>query len=47
MLHSLTNQVAVTLYYDKTRRWFYPTIVALLNEYHVGEPEHFRPDRGL
>jgi ABC-type uncharacterized transport system len=33
ILHSLTNHVAVTLYYDKQDD-FYPAVVALLNEYH-------------
>jgi hypothetical protein len=32
VLHLLTNDVAVTLYYDRKDE-FYPTIVALLNEY--------------
>jgi ABC-type uncharacterized transport system involved in gliding motility auxiliary subunit len=34
VLHSLTNQVTVTLYYDRhDPANFYPTILALLNEY--------------
>jgi len=33
VLHSLTNHVAVTLYYDHAKADFYPDIVALLNEY--------------
>jgi len=37
LLQSLTNQVSVTLYYDKTED-FYPTIVALLNEYRSANP---------
>jgi hypothetical protein len=37
VLHSLTNDVAVTLYYDR-KDDFYPDIVALLNEYHAGNP---------
>jgi ABC-2 type transport system permease protein len=36
-LKSLTNQVNVTLYYDKQDD-FYPTIVALLNEYRSANP---------
>ncbi|HEY3930851.1 MAG TPA: DUF4350 domain-containing protein [Verrucomicrobiae bacterium] len=38
VLHSMTNQVAVTLYYD-TSDEFYPTIVALLNEYKSATPK--------
>lgn len=38
VLRSLTNQVAVTLYYDKDDD-LYPTIVALLNEYHSVNPK--------
>ena len=37
ILKSLTNQVNVTLYYDKQDD-FYPTIVALLNEYRSANP---------
>ena len=37
ILRSLTNQVSVTLYYDKQDD-FYPTIVALLNEYRWTNP---------
>ena len=37
ILHSLTNHITVTLYYDKQDD-FYPTIVALLNEYHSVNP---------
>ena len=37
LLKSLTNHVDVTLYYDK-QEGFYPTIVALLNEYHSANP---------
>src|SRR5471030_839235 len=36
--HSLTNQVAVTVYYDKSDEW-YPEIVALLNEYQSANPD--------
>jgi hypothetical protein len=38
VLHSLTNNVAVTLYYDKSDE-FYPTIIALLNEYRAANPK--------
>src|SRR5271154_4482659 len=38
VLHSVTNHVAVTLYYD-TGDEFYPTIVALLNEYKSASPK--------
>jgi gliding motility-associatede transport system auxiliary component len=38
ILHSLTNHVAVTVYYDKTDE-LYPTIVALLNEYCAANPK--------
>jgi gliding motility-associatede transport system auxiliary component len=34
VLHSMTNHVIVTLYYD-TQDDFYPTILSLLNEYHA------------
>ncbi|HTY87050.1 MAG TPA: Gldg family protein [Candidatus Acidoferrum sp.] len=37
ILKSLTNQVTVTLYYDRQDD-FYPTIVALLNEYRSANP---------
>jgi hypothetical protein len=37
VVHSVTNHVAVTVYYDKTDDW-YPTIIALLNEYHSANP---------
>ena len=37
LLKSLTNHVDVTLYYDKQDD-FYPTIVALLNEYRSANP---------
>lgn len=37
VLHSLTNQIAVTVYYDKTDDW-YPMIIALLNEYRSANP---------
>jgi hypothetical protein len=37
ILHSLTNHITVTLYYDRQND-FYPTIVALLNEYHSVNP---------
>jgi hypothetical protein len=37
VLHSLTNRVAVTLYYDKTDE-LYPTVAALLDEYHSVSP---------
>ncbi len=38
VLQSLTNRVAVTLYYDRQDD-FYPEIVALLNEYHAENPK--------
>jgi hypothetical protein len=38
VLHSLTNNVSVTLYYDKSDE-LYPTIVALLNEYRSANPK--------
>ena len=38
ILHSLTNHVTVTLYYDRQDD-FYPTVVALLNEYHLVNPD--------
>ncbi len=37
VLHSLTNRITVTLYYDRQDD-FYPTIVALLNEYRSVSP---------
>ena len=37
ILHSLTNHVTVTLYYDRQDD-FYPTVVALLNEYRSVNP---------
>jgi hypothetical protein len=37
VLRSMTNHVVVTLYYD-TQDDFYPTIAALLNEYHAVNP---------
>jgi hypothetical protein len=37
VVHSITNHVAVTVYYDKTDDW-YPTIIALLNEYRSANP---------
>ncbi|HEY5296361.1 MAG TPA: DUF4350 domain-containing protein [Verrucomicrobiae bacterium] len=40
VLQSLTNSVAVTLYYDtKDEDNFYPDIVALLNEYRAANPK--------
>src|SRR5580700_753901 len=38
VLHSLTNRISVTVFYDKTDE-LYPTIVALLNEYHSANPK--------
>ena len=38
VVHSLTNQIAVTVYYDKTDAW-YPAIIALLNEYRSANPK--------
>ena len=38
VLHSLTNRIAVTLYYDRHDD-FYPDIAALLNEYHAVNPK--------
>jgi ABC-type uncharacterized transport system involved in gliding motility auxiliary subunit len=38
VLQSLTNKVAVTLYYDRQDN-FYPEVVALLNEYHAANPK--------
>jgi hypothetical protein len=37
VIHSVTNHVAVTVYYDKTDDW-YPAIIALLNEYRSANP---------
>ncbi|HEV2436106.1 MAG TPA: GldG family protein [Verrucomicrobiae bacterium] len=37
VLHSMTNHVAVTLYYD-TQDDLYPTILSLLNAYHAVNP---------
>lgn len=37
VVHSLTNHVAVTVYYDKTDSW-YPMLIALLNEYRSANP---------
>ena len=38
VLHSLTNQIAVTVYYDKTDDW-YPAIIGLLKEYSSANPK--------
>ena len=38
VIHSVTNQVAVTVYYDKTDYW-YPMLMALLNEYRSANPK--------
>jgi hypothetical protein len=38
VVHSATNRVMVTVYYDKTDDW-YPTIIALLNEYRSANPK--------
>jgi len=38
VVHSLTNRIVVTVYYDKTDDW-YPAIVALLNEYRSANPD--------
>lgn len=38
VLHSITNQIKVTVYYDKTDDW-YPAIIALLNEYRSANPK--------
>ena len=38
VLQSLTNQVTVTLYYDRTAE-FYPTILSLLGEYQAVNPK--------
>jgi hypothetical protein len=37
VVHSITNHVAVTVYYDKSDDW-YPMIMALLNEYRSANP---------
>jgi hypothetical protein len=37
VIHSVTNHVAITVYYDKTDDW-YPAIIALLNEYRSANP---------
>jgi ABC-2 type transport system permease protein len=37
VVRSITNQIAVTVYYDKTDDW-YPTIIALLHEYRSANP---------
>ena len=37
VVRSITNHVTVTVYYDSTDDW-YPTIIALLNEYHSANP---------
>ena len=43
VLHSLTNRVAVTLYYDTNPNdddgQFYPTVLALLDEYQLANPK--------
>jgi hypothetical protein len=46
VVNSLTNQIAVTVYYDKTDDW-YPTIIALLNEYRTANPNISVKHRGL
>jgi len=38
VIHSITNQITVTVYYDKTDDW-YPSIIALLNEYRSANPK--------
>ncbi|MGH7951172.1 MAG: GldG family protein [Limisphaerales bacterium] len=38
ILHSMTNRVSVTVYYDKTDE-LYPTVIALLNEYRSADPK--------
>jgi hypothetical protein len=40
VVHSITNRVTVTVYYDKDDDW-YPMIIALLNEYHSANPDIF------
>src|SRR5450432_2748504 len=37
VVHSITNRVTVTVYYDKTDDW-YPSIIGLLNEYRSANP---------
>ena len=37
IIHSVTNHIDVTVYYDKTDDW-YPMIIALLNEYRSANP---------
>src|ERR1700678_2425649 len=37
VLQSVTNHVVVTVYYDQSDE-MYPTISALLNEYHLADP---------
>ena len=39
VLQSMTNRVAVTVYYDTGQDDFYPDIIALLNEYHSANPK--------
>ncbi|MEI9863814.1 MAG: Gldg family protein [Limisphaerales bacterium] len=38
IVHSITNQVNVTVYYDKNDDW-YPAIIGLLNEYRSANPK--------
>ena len=38
VVHSITNQITVTVYYDKTDDW-YPSIITLLNEYRSANPK--------
>jgi hypothetical protein len=38
VVHSITNHVVVTVYYDKSDDW-YPMILALLNEYRSANPD--------
>jgi hypothetical protein len=38
VLNSITNQIAVTVYYDKEDDW-YPTIMSLLNKYRSANPK--------
>src|ERR1700728_3965484 len=38
VVHSITNRVAVTVYYDKEDDW-YPMIMALLDEYRSANPD--------
>ncbi|MDD5139162.1 MAG: Gldg family protein [Verrucomicrobiales bacterium] len=37
VVHSITNQIVVTVYYDKNDDW-YPAIIGLLNEYRSANP---------